>query len=300
MIAAIPFYELRMVPDGVRLTLGDWQGVLPTFGIPVDPWATLVCLGVLLGLEIARARGMAMGFDPRDVVDGVVFTVLVGFLGAHVYTVLFYFPERLTEQGLISLLKVWEGFSSTGGFLGGFVGIAVFYGWIRKRDVWRMADLIAYGFPVGWLLGRVGCAVVHDHIGIPTTLPIGLHFPATHYAAGVRHELGLYEAALTVPMVVLFFWLGRKDRPPGFFMGLFFTLYAPIRFGLDFLRNQDLANADARYVGLTPAQWAMIALGLAGVGVMVWALRRPRFEPWPLDGSTNQGGAPPAEAQPVG
>lgn len=299
MIAAIPFYELRMVPTGVRLTLGDWQAVLPTFGIPVDPWATLVCLGILLGLELARARGMRMGFEPRDVVDGVVFTVLVGFLGAHIFTVLFYFPERLQKDGIWSLLKVWEGFSSTGGFLGGFVGLWIFYRYLRPRDVLRFADLIAYGFPVGWLFGRIGCAVVHDHIGSPTTWPIGVNFPATHVASGIRHELGLYEAVLTLPMVVLWFWLGRKDWPPGFFIGLFFAIYGPMRFGLDFLRNADLASSDARYAGLTPAQWAMIGMGLGGAAMVAWALRRKDFRPWALDGQPDQGARAAAEA-PVG
>lgn len=285
MIAALPFYELRMVSGGVKITLDTWSAVIPTLGIPVDPWATLVCLGILLGLELARARGMKMGFEPKDVVDGVVFTVLVGFLVAHWFTVLFYYPERLATDGIWSLLKVWEGFSSTGGFLGGVAGLVIFYRWIRPREILRFADLIAYGFPVGWLFGRIGCGVVHDHIGAPTSFPLGVTFPADHFAAGVRHELGLYEAALTLPMVVLWHQLGKKDRPPGFFLGLFFAMYAPMRFGLDFLRNADLASADARYVGLTPAQWAMIAIGLSGVALVAWALRRPGFVPHPLDGS---------------
>lgn len=299
MIAALPFYELRMVSGGVRITLDTWSAVVPTGGIPVDPWATLVCLGILLGLELARSRGMKMGFEPKDVVDGVVFTVLFGFLIAHVFTVLFYYPERLAKDGIWSLLKVWEGFSSTGGFVGGVAGLWIFYRWIRPRDVLRFADLIAYGFPVGWLFGRIGCGVVHDHIGAPTTFPLAVTFPADHFAAGVRHELGLYEALLTLPMVLLWHRLGQRDRPPGFFLGLFFALYAPMRFGLDFLRNADLGTADPRYLGLTPAQWAMFAIGGGGAALVVWAMRRPGFVPYPLDGSPPRA-SPPDEAADAG
>ena len=46
-------------------------------------------------------------------------------------------------------------------------------------------------------------------------------------------------------------------------------LYAPLRFGLDFLRNTDLAGFDIRHFGLTAAQWAMVALFFAGI----WMLR---------------------------
>jgi phosphatidylglycerol:prolipoprotein diacylglycerol transferase len=37
-------------------------------------------------------------------------------------------------------------------------------------------------------------------------------------------------------------------------------LYAPLRFGLDFLRADDV-----RYAGLTPAQYVMIGLFAAGI-----------------------------------
>lgn len=286
MIAAIPFYELRMVPDGVRVILGSFETVVPTFGIPIDPWATLVCLGVLLGMELARARAIRMGLEVRDIVDGIVFTVLLGFFIAHVVTVVAYYPERLKTDGIWAILRVWQGFSSTGGFIGGLAGLFIFYKWIRPREIMRFADLIAYGFPIGWLFGRLGCAVVHDHIGQVTTWPIGVYFPEGSAASGVRHELGLYEMVLTLPMLALFWWLGKKDRPPGTFLGLFFVLYAPVRFALDFLRNNDLENHDVRYAGLTPAQYGMFLL--LAVGLWLVFRRRPDFKPWPLDGLPDQ------------
>jgi phosphatidylglycerol:prolipoprotein diacylglycerol transferase len=316
MIAAIPFWELRMVPEGIRAIFGGSSFVLPTFGLPVDPWATLVCLGVLLGLEVARARAIRMGLEVKDIVDGVVFTVLVGFFFAHVITVVGYYPGRLVGEapgtdapealdwaqtaaqlaaspGLVfteaipAILRVWEGFSSTGGFIGGVLGLWLFYTKIRPRDLWRFADLIAYGFPLGWFFGRLGCAVVHDHIGSKTGFFLGMDFPAGYGGSGgVRHELGFYEMLLTIPVGVWFWWLGKRDRAPGTFLGLYFVTYAPVRFGLDFLRNQDLGHQDARYLGLTPAQYGVVVM----LGFGAWLLwRRPRdFQPWPLDGQPDQ------------
>lgn len=305
MIAAIPYYELTMVQDGLRVIFGSVQFTIPTFGIPLDPWALLVCLGILLGMEMSRARALRMGIEPRDIVDGIVFMVLTGFLGAHVFTVLAYYPERLVEDGIWALLRVWEGFSSTGGFIGSFLGIFVFYRWMRPRDLGRFADLIAYGFPLGWTLGRAGCAVVHDHVGKQTSAPFGVWFPEGHWAAlggegVVRHELGLYEMVLTIPIVLLFVWLGRQDRPAGTFFGLFFVYYAPMRLGLDFLRNDDLSFQDARYFGLTPAQYGMVALFVFGVWLL-WRRDVAGFRPWPLDGAADQASrALPSRAEAAG
>ncbi|MBN2797780.1 MAG: prolipoprotein diacylglyceryl transferase [Deltaproteobacteria bacterium] len=286
MLAAIPYFAL-----------GVYNLQVPGLGsLPIDPWATLVAIGFVVALELARHRGLRMGIDPRDVVDGAVFIAVSAFFMAHVVTVLAYHPERLAEDGIWSLLKVWEGFSSYGGFLGAILATVIFFRWIRPRPFWRFADLIAFGFPFGWLFGRMGCSVVHDHVGKKTDFFLAMDFdhglfgagdPAP-WADGVRHELGMYEAMFMVPVAAAFWLLGRKDRPPGFFAGLFAVVYAPVRFGLDELRNTDLAWADARYYGLTPGQYGSLLLFLAGAAVL--ATRDWRgFRPWALDGSPEQG-----------
>jgi phosphatidylglycerol:prolipoprotein diacylglycerol transferase len=284
MLAAIPYFEL-----------GVYNLAVPGLGtLPIDPWATLVCLGFVFGLEVARHRAIRLGLEVKDIVDGAVFIVLSGFFVAHIFTVVFYFPERMLDaEGAFSLykafdaiiLKVWQGFASTGGFVGAILGAMVFYNWVRPVGAWRHADIICYGFPFGWFFGRMGCGVVHDHIGSETAFPLGMDFDhgfsiwsaGDPYVTGVRHELGLYEMAYMVPVCLLFWWLGREDRKPGFFLGMFAVTYAPIRFVLDFLRNADLGHQDARYFGLTPAQYGMVGMLMAG-GILLWRLRSDQVE----------------------
>ncbi|MEN0066711.1 MAG: prolipoprotein diacylglyceryl transferase family protein [Myxococcota bacterium] len=279
MIAAIPFFQLSV-----------YNLDLFGFSLPFDPWATLVCIGFVVGLEVARARGIKLGLDTRDVVDGAVFIVLMGFFVAHLFTVLFYYPERLARDGIITLFRVWEGFASTGGFVGAVIGAWLFYPFVRnairplgtpelpKGSGLLHADVIMFGFPVGWFFGRMGCFSVHDHIGSQTTFFLAMDFDhgigpwaaGAPYADGIRHELGFYEMLYMIPVAALFFYFGREKRPTGFFLGLFGLLYAPLRFVLDFLRNTDLAYQDARYFGLTPAQYGMIVMFLAAAGFMWW------------------------------
>ncbi len=289
LIAAIPFFQLGVYSLNMPFGLGV---------LPIDPWATLVCVGFVMGLEIARARAISLKLDVRDIVDGAVFTVLMGFFVAHVVTVVFYFPERLTENGalggVMAIVRVWEGFSSTGGFIGAVIGAWIFYTWIRPVGAMRHADIICFGFPFGWFFGRMGCSVVHDHIGSLTTSPTGMMFPDHHVAHGLRHELGIYEMVYMIPVMALFFYLGRQDRVPGFFIGLFSIAYAPVRFFLDFLRNSDIeSRQDLRYFDLTPAQYGMVVLFFAGIWLL-WSRDYANFVPTPLE----SGGAKPSDPAP--
>lgn len=286
MFAAIPYFQLGVYPF-----------TIPGLGVelPIDPWATLVCIGIVVGLEVARYRAIKLGLEVKDIVDGAVFIVCMGFVMAHVVTVVFYKPERLATDGIWAILRVWEGFASSGGFIGAILGAWIFYKFIRKKPAMRHADIICYGFPFGWFFGRVGCGVVHDHIGALTTFPLGMQFPEWHRAAGLRHELGLYEAAYMVLVMGLFLYWGQRDRVPGFFLGWFAVLYAPVRFVFDFLRATDLSGADIRWGGLTAAQYGMIALFLAGV----WLLRtidHEGYEPVPMDGEPAPPAAPESDA----
>lgn len=277
----------------------------------LDSWALLVSLGFILGLEVARARGIRKGLDVRDVVDSAVFVVAMGFLVGHVVHVVAYNPHQLEEQGVWAILKVWAGFSSTGGFLGAVLGCILMFqvfpavfgarraalvargtslstgekliDWLgRPRAFWPHADVLMFSFPFGWTLGRLGCFSAHDHVGARSDFFLAVDFPASGYG-GPRHDLGLYEALWTAVIAATFFALRRLDVRSGFFVALWCAMYAPARLAFDFLRNTDLSGADVRWVGLTPAQWGSIAMAVAGVGVLGWLLRG--------------GGPPPAAAE---
>lgn len=258
----IPYIDL---PDWLRDR--GWDHIGP---IPVDSWGTLVVIGFVLGLEIARARGIKLGLDVRDVVDGIVFTVLSGFIGGHLVHVLAYHPEQLDEQGIMAILKIWAGFSSFGGFIGAVVGITVFYKYIRKVPFWPHADNMMFAFPFAWFFGRLGCFSAHDHIGKPTDSFLGVQFPG-----GNRFDLGLLEALVAFVIAGVFLVLNRSPRRGGTYAATWAILYAPARFGLDFLRNTDLATADVRWAGLTPAQWGCIVMFGGGLAVIGWLRRQP-------------------------
>ena len=263
-----------MLP-GLGLAIPPWTPQVYHLGpIPIDPWMTLVCIGIIVGLEISRARGIKLGLDVRDVVDGAAFTVASGFIGGHLVHILAYNPQKISEEGWIILLQIWKGYSSMGGFVGAVLGFIVFFTFIRPRARLLHADVLMFGFPLAQCFGRLGCFSVHDHIGGQTNFFLGVTFRPGQLAGdlpegSVRHDLGLYEAFICLAVGVAFFVLARRPRRAGFFIAGWCLLYAPMRFLLDFGRQSDLAQRynDVRYAGLTPAQY--VTLGMIAIGLFL-------------------------------
>ena len=183
MTALVPYFEIPIF---------EWGPVV------LDSWTALVLLGFVVGLEITRARAIRLGLEVKDIVDGAVVTVGMGFIVGHIVHVVAYNPHQLEEDGIMALLRVWAGFSSTGGFIGAVLGSILFYRVIRKRDYWLHADTIMFGFPFAWTFGRLGCFTAHDHIGKASDFFLAVQFPG-----GSRHDLGLYEAIWTAGIAAL-------------------------------------------------------------------------------------------------
>ncbi len=230
---------------------------------PIYLFGLLVAIGVIVGDRIVVQEGAKRGLDPQDVKFLNVRIVFGGFIMAHLVSVIFYFPERIRESPWV-LLYIWSGLSSFGGFLG--AALAFLY-YTRKEKIPALpyADSVALGLAVGWIFGRTGCFTAHDHPGLHTSF-----FLAVRYPDGPRHDLGLDEMLLTIVMTIVLFLYARRPRVPGRVIGLYATMYGPVRFGLDFLRARDVATPDERYGGLTPAQWACMACLATGI----WLLTR--------------------------
>ncbi len=239
---------------------------LPLVGVrPLSVFGPIVVLGIWLGLRRVHAYGRVHGIPAQFVERLAMRVLLVGFAVAHLVSVLFYFPERVLQSPWL-LLDVTSGISSTGGLLGAAVALGL---WGRHPSVSRMrvSDMLVYGMVVGFTIGRVGCALVHDHPGIVASpdawLAVG-PWPDGAY----RYDLGLIELlgciALAVWVTYGFDW---RRAAPGRLSGRVAIAYGVFRFPLDALRATDM-----HWLGLTFAQW--VALGLVGVGV--WCLRRPQ------------------------
>jgi phosphatidylglycerol:prolipoprotein diacylglycerol transferase len=243
--------------------------VIPYFTIPtfkmgvleLNAFGALVTVGFLVGSHLAVRRARIVGLAVEPMYDISLLCLIFGFTVSHIVHMVAYYPRLLIEQPW-TILKIWSGISSFGGFLGASVAIWIF---VRRKKLpfLRYADALLFGLVPGWLFGRLGCTTAHDHPGRLTHF-----FLAVKYPGGARHDLGFYEAVLTAGLVGLVYYLGRRksadDPPEGTVLAAILCLYGTARFLLDFLRATDLASSDVRYFGLTPAQYGSIACVVLG------------------------------------
>lgn len=209
---------------------------IPLGPIVLHPFGLLVVAGIIAAHTALVRRARARAVASARVIEG--FAIALGAGGLLVSLIV----DRLA--GSLGSLP-----AASGALVAGAI-----YGASFRLDLLELGDLAAWAFPFGWAFARLGCALVHDHLG-----PLSSSWLAVRFAAGSRLDLGLIEWLL-VPVLFAAVEIARRTRRPGAMAGALASVYALIRFPLDFLRE-----SDARLGGLTAAQWGTLPLFAAGV-----------------------------------
>ena len=226
--------------------------------LDITSFGAMVALGALAGLCLFR-RELARAGLPEAALDAAVYGLVGGLLGAK----LLYVFEHLEEGSFFALFLDRGGMSWFGGFVG---GLAAGYVTIRVKR-WPLLPVLAAATPalaVGQMLGRVGCFLVGDDYGSPTSLPWGVAFPRGLPPTTDRvHPTQIYEALfLGVLAWILLRWrhAGVPDRVV---LGRYLVIAGTFRFLLEFVR------VNTRVAGpLTVAHFFALAVALLGVVIL--------------------------------
>lgn len=165
--------------------------------LSIHAFGVAVAVAVWFSLAIVKNRFERFGLDPLLGQRLGGWMLVGGIAGAHLFSVLFYFPSKLRDDPWL-LLRVWEDISSFGGILGGIIAALLFFA-IRapgEQSGAKVAylDAIAFVFPAGLAIGRLGCALAHDHPGTVTTFPLAISLSTD---ASLDYLGGIYRAAVS-------------------------------------------------------------------------------------------------------
>ncbi len=223
----------------------------------ITSFGVMVALGAVAGLWVFRRELLRAGL-PDAALDAAIYGLVGGLLGAK----LLYVFEHLDEGGFVALFLDRGGMSWFGGFAGGLLAGFVT---IRARR-WPMLAVLAAATPalaVGQMLGRVGCFLVGDDYGSPTTLPWGIAFPRGLPPTTDRvHPTQIYEAIFLGAFAWLLIHWRRQGTADRNVLGRYLLITGAFRFALEFLR------VNTRVAGpLTVAHF--FALGVVLLGVFV-------------------------------
>jgi phosphatidylglycerol:prolipoprotein diacylglycerol transferase len=252
-------------------------GPIELTGFGLMMMVAFLMAGWAIQLELRRR-----GLDEDYAADIVIAGVVGGLIGAKLWYVFLTGEwDALLRRG---------GFVWYGGLVGGTAGVLL-NGWRKLVPARFTMELCAAPLMLGHALGRVGCFLVQDDYGLPSTLPWAMKFPlglpATTVAnltdLGVTfppgtdpfqvvavHPTQIYETFL---MFLAFWWLWRR-REHGHAVGWLFGCYLVFagleRFLVEFLRAKD----DRLLGPFTLAQATSVLLVVAGV-ILLRAWNQP-------------------------
>lgn len=230
--------------------------------VPIQVWGFFVALGMVVSFLILAKRAPLYGFKKEPILDTAILMIVFGIIFARVFHVVFYELGFYVDNPL-DVLKIWHGgLSSFGGFFGAALGFlyALKKKKISREKILKAIDLFGFAALFGWIVGRFGCVMIHDHMGRPCDCFLAIDSPD-----GPRLEMAILEIIGLLPLAIVFFVARKKKKPDGWFISILFIYYGILRFILDFFRATDIPMADARYLGLTPAQYfAILLVGMGG------------------------------------
>jgi len=258
------------------IKIGSFE--ITTFGLMM--FLAFVAAGWVLTRQFRR-----YGLSDELASTMVMAAALGGIVGAKIYYAILYrsWHELFARAGL-----VWYG-----GLIGGI--LACSYVVIRNKVDWLVAaDATAPALAIGYALGRIGCFLVGDDYGAPTSGWWGVAFPKGSPPTtagslrdfGVRvdpsipdyeilkvHPTQIYESLAALAMFAILMALVRKPHRKGRAFAAFLVMMGIERFLVEIVRAKD-----DRFLGpFTVAQ--LISAILVIVGSIMLARRDPTVAP---------------------
>lgn len=230
-------------------------------GLSLPTQGVLAFAGAVVGhtVFVRRARASAR-LDARQAEIAGIVGLLAAVAGGHLLAVLQ--QPVMDAAAWAQLIRL----QASLGALGGGALILTLLGRRWQRPVPRLLDAGALAFACGWPLVRLGCALVHDHVGRASTGPLAVAF-----VGGGRYDLGVLEWLASLPLLAATVWLARRKLPAGVLAATFGLAFAAVRLPVEILRVDDLAGLFERASALNLAALALI------VAVAVALLRRARI-----------------------
>jgi len=186
------------------------QPVIAIGGWNIHAFSVTMASAILVGRGVVLRRARRLGIGYEAIATLGLCALLAGFAGA-----------------LAEPLFHWRtGLTALGGAIAALLATVVFcrlrgYSYLRALC---MLDVLAFAGTLAAALGRLGCALAHEHPGLPSTSWLAVRFPG-----GPRFDLGLIEFLFLLALCAAFCWLDRRPRPPGFFLFTGMIAYSAFR-----------------------------------------------------------------------
>ena len=254
--------------------------------LTISSFGVMMVIAFLLANYLLRKDVISEGYDPI-VAEEITFRAAIGgILGAKLYYLIENIPTGQAADNMNGMLDIIAGIFTMnsarigggiqnfgsglvflGGLMGGMLAVTLY---IHKHKLkWlEVADLVAPFLALGQGIGRIGCFLVGDDYGIPSSLPWACSFPKGLPPTDTPvHPTQIYEMAAYFSVFIYLRYKKRNQNFTGELMFEYLFLVGFFRFMIEFIRN------NPQYmIGLTGAQYISIFMMLVAMYQM-WKIR---------------------------
>ena len=261
------------------IKIGIDPQIVKIAGLEIGWHGLFTALGVICGVAVAAFFARRAGFGEDTIYNTALCLVIGGIIGARALYVLE--NHSRFEDDLLDVFAINAGgISIYGALIGGTLGASAYAAWRRLPRWGAMADVAAMGGIIGMAVGRIGCLILGDIFAKTTDWPIGVlytHSDSPSYPRFTavdpqlaQHPVVGYELVGDLLIFVALFVLYRVLKRDGMVFWAWVFLYGAMRFGLSFMRDDDIVFAGLRMAQLI----ALAAMIIAPLGVAYILLPR--------------------------
>ncbi|MFT4303579.1 MAG: prolipoprotein diacylglyceryl transferase [Candidatus Woesearchaeota archaeon] len=194
------------------------------FGILLPIAGTMFIIGIVAFIISYISQIKKYNLEKKHVIASLIHFGFFGLLGIHWFTIFF------VSKDYSNLFSVFGGNDSAGIMLG-LVAYLIYMKYY-KLDIKKYFDALALPIIIMGTVLRVACALILDEIGFATTLPWGIY-----YFGEFRHPIGWYYLIVSSLILLVIFYLSKKNLKSGNLFLSMALLYSSTRILLDFLRE---------------------------------------------------------------
>ncbi len=205
---------------------------------PIYSHGVMIVLGMIVGGAITT-RFLSRTIPVYETFMEVILASLFGgILGARILYLLLYSNQFSSFKDMMSF---WNGgMVSFGGAIGGILAAGLVLK-LKKEPVLKWLDFSIFGLMIGWAIGRIGCFLNGDSVGIYTTSIL---------AIWGRYQTALFESIWLVLISGFLYCFYQKNKnvwPSGIIFSLAIGLYGFGRFLIDFVQDEPIWFWHLRY-----------------------------------------------------
>jgi phosphatidylglycerol:prolipoprotein diacylglycerol transferase len=244
--------------------------ILFQFGfLKVYSYGFFLALAILAGTLWLMRKVEKKGVSAQFVIDFALLGTVAGIVGARLAYILIYAPGYYLSHPLQIFMLQQGGMAFYGTILFSFSAAAIY---LRQTRVPVLAflDLAAPCLMLGYAIGRIGCFFNGCCYGIPTTLPIGMVFPAVDNLP--RYPTQLFSMAAGLLIFAILELVSSRIRFRGQVVALLFILYGLTRSVIELFRE------NSSFWGGGAASLAALGIAVAGA-IFYFYLARKNIDP---------------------